>query len=198
VLVIGCLLSARWDPCSSCRLSWRTQSKPSRLSLTKQLLAWPSFVKNGRSLTALPDVLGSVADLRDLFIQSIVFGADPSPSQQSTVLLPFGRWETFKGWVVDHTRLIVSRPGQPCTGEAGVDSTGTTVHFGSRTTWLDVPVARMAYDIVWMVKRLVGGAGGAVPGRLLSFRSGCVLPQQDVPVPDPSFFVLVMSVQAIP
>jgi len=145
------------------------------------------FRANGRSLTALPDVLGCVADLRDLFIQSIVFGADQSPSERSTVLLPCGRWETFKGWVVDHTRPIVARRGQPCTREAGVDSTGTTVHFSSRTTWLDDPVARMAYDIVWMVKRFVGGAGGAVPGRLLSFRSGCVLPQQDVPVPDRSF-----------
>lgn len=137
-----------------------------------------------RSLTALPGVLGCVADLRDLFIQSIVFAVDPS--QQTTVLLPSGRWETFKGWVVDHTRPIVSRRGQPCTREAGVDRTGTTVYFSSRTSWLDDPVARMAYDIVWMVKRFVGGAGGAVPGRLLSFRSGCVLPEQDVPVPDGS------------
>jgi len=156
------------------------------------------FRANGRSSTALPDVLGCVANLRDLFIQSIVFGADPSPLQQSTVLLSCGRWETFKGWVVDHTRPIVSRRGQPCTREAGVDGAGTTVHFGSRKIWLDVPVARMAYDIVWMVKRLDGGAGGAVPGHLLSCRSGCVLPQQDVPVPDRSFFVLAMSFQAIP
>lgn len=129
-----------------------------------------------------------MAELRDLFIavhtvraqtadEASVVGRQALSAARSAARFDSesGAWTAIRNWIaaVAHPVQVDVWAREPTAVPVGNSQRGEVVHLSSRTDWLDLPVARQAYELVWRVKRFVGGSDACPSAQLLVVRTGC-------------------------